>query len=212
MTRVALLGGSFNPPHVAHQLVALYVLETQPVDELWFVPVYEHVFGKQLAPFADRMAMCELLAAPLGARVRVTRVEEELAQQPGFAGSRTLDLVLHLRRTRPELELRLVIGTDILGESHKWYRWADVVAAAPLIVIGRGGYPLSDGSVATGVAMPQISSTEIRGALAALGPDERAALVAGLEPRAGGVGSLLPRPVLRYIAEHALYPARPPIT
>ena len=50
MTRVALFGGSFNPPHVAHQLVALYVLETQPVDELWFVPVYEHVFGKPLAP------------------------------------------------------------------------------------------------------------------------------------------------------------------
>ena len=49
MTRVALFGGSFNPPHVAHQLVALYILETQDVDELWFVPTYAHPFGKQLA-------------------------------------------------------------------------------------------------------------------------------------------------------------------
>ena len=42
MTAIALFGGSFNPPHVAHQLVALYVLETQPIDELWFVPTYTH--------------------------------------------------------------------------------------------------------------------------------------------------------------------------
>ena len=67
--RVALFGGSFNPPHVAHQLAALYVLETAPVDELWFVPAFEHAFGKPLAPFDDRLAMCELAAAALGPRV-----------------------------------------------------------------------------------------------------------------------------------------------
>ena len=44
--RVALFGGSFNPPHVAHQLVALYVLETQPVDELWLIPCFQHPFEK----------------------------------------------------------------------------------------------------------------------------------------------------------------------
>ena len=48
MTRVALFGGSFNPPHVAHELVALYVLETQPVDELWLLPVYQHVFDEKI--------------------------------------------------------------------------------------------------------------------------------------------------------------------
>ncbi len=51
MARVALFGGSFNPPHVAHQMVALYVLETQPVDELWFVPTYAHPFGKALVDY-----------------------------------------------------------------------------------------------------------------------------------------------------------------
>ncbi len=58
MTRVALFGGSFNPPHVAHELVALYVLETQPIDELWFLPVYHHVFDTKqgLAPFEDSSA------------------------------------------------------------------------------------------------------------------------------------------------------------
>lgn len=193
MTRVALFGGSFNPPHVAHQLVSLYVLETQPVDELWFVPVYTHVFGKQLASYEDRIAMCELAAAPLGARVRVSRAEEELAQRPGFVGSRTLDLIEHLLSTTPGLELRLVVGTDILEETAKWHRWDDVVAKAPLIVIGRTGHPLPAGSAATGVTMPEISSTAIR-----------AALTTG---DTGALSSLLPGSVLGYIAERDLYRA-----
>jgi nicotinate-nucleotide adenylyltransferase len=201
VTRVALFGGSFNPPHVAHQLVALYVLETQPVDELWFTPVYAHVFGKELAPWEDRVRMCELAAAALGPRAKVCRAEEELAKQPGFAGSRTLDLLEHLKATQPDLELRLVVGTDILAETAKWHRWDDVVAAAPLIVVGRTGHPLPPGSRATGVTMPDISSTAIREALkrgAGQGEEGRAEL-----------GSLLPASVLWYIAERDLYGSRP---
>lgn len=207
MTRIALFGGSFNPPHVAHQLVALYVLETQPVDELWFVPVFAHVFGKPQAPYDDRVAMCELAAAALGDRARVSRAEEELARAPGFAGSRTLDLVEHLIAADPTRELRLVVGADILGETHRWHRWDAVVAAAPLIVIGRAGHPLPPGSVATGVTMPEISSTSIRAALAAMRPEQRAAVRQGGAP--GAVGSLVPASVLRYIAERDLYPVAP---
>jgi len=192
MTRIALFGGSFNPPHVAHQMVALYVLETQPVDELWFAPTFAHPFGKPLAPYADRVTMCELAAAPLGPRAKVSRAEEELARKPGFVASRTLDLIDHL--AAPDRELRLVCGTDILAETAKWYRWDDVVARAPLIVIGRGGHPLPAGSVATGVEMPEISATQIRVALASA--DRRA------------VESLLPAQVLRYIDAHHLYSSR----
>ncbi len=209
MTRVALFGGSFNPPHVAHQLVALYVLETQPVDELWFVPVYEHVFGKQLAPYDKRITMCELAAAAIP-RAKVSRAEEQLAKRPGFVGSRTLDLVHHLKATQPGIELRLVVGTDILGDTAKWHRWDDVVAAAPLIVVGRAGH-LPPGSAATGVAMPEISSTDIRAALAVMPRAERAALAHAPPhgPAASGIASLLPGSVLRYIASRDLYIANP---
>jgi nicotinate-nucleotide adenylyltransferase len=188
MTRVALFGGSFNPPHVAHQLVALYVLETQPVDELWFVPVYAHPFNKSLAAFEHRVAMCELVAAALGSRAKVSRAEETLARRPDFVSSRTLDLVEHL--AAPDRELRLVIGADILGETAKWYRWDDVVAKAPLIAIGRTGFSAPPGSTITGVTMPEISATKVRELLAA---------------NAGGVEQLLTRDVLRYIAQHQLY-------
>ena len=189
--RVGLFGGSFNPPHIAHELVALYVLETQPVDELWFVPVFAHAFGKDLAPYEHRIAMCELIASSLGPRARVSRAEQQLAARPGFAVSRTLDLVEHL--ARPDRELRLVVGADILGETAKWYRWADVVAKAPLIAIGRGGFPVPEGSIVTGVTMPEISATRIRDVLAAGGV---------VAPE---LVALLPHQVLRYIASHDLY-------
>ncbi len=203
---VGLFGGSFNPPHAAHQLVALYCLETQPIDEIWFLPVYDHVFGKNLAPFADRMRMCERATEALGTRARVCADEENLAKAPGFVGSRTLDLLEHLGRVHPTTRFRLIVGTDILAETHKWHRWDDVVAAAPLIVVGRTGHAVPAGSTVTGLAMPEVSSTAIRAALAGLTPDAREALSRGEQPaEVGALPSLLPASVLRYIAERDLY-------
>jgi nicotinate-nucleotide adenylyltransferase len=187
-SRVALFGGSFNPPHVAHQLVGLYVLETQPVDELWFVPTFAHPFGKPLVDYEHRVAMCELAAAALGPRARVSRAEAELAARPDFVASHTLDLVDHIGAQGHSL--RLVVGADILGDTAKWHRWDDVVARAPLIVVGRGGHALPPGSVATEVTMPEVSATRIRDLLAHGG---------------SGVAGLVPRDVLRYIAQHHLY-------
>ena len=187
--RVGLFGGSFNPPHVAHQLVAFYVLETI-VDEVWFVPTYSHPFGKNLVAYDHRVAMCELAAAALGARARVSRAEEELAKKPDFVASRTLDLIEHLAASYPDVELRLVVGTDILNEKDKWYRWDDVIAKAPLVIIGRGGVAVPEGSVATGVTMPEISATHIRELLGQKDPS---------------VSSLVPATVLRYIERHGLY-------
>jgi nicotinate-nucleotide adenylyltransferase len=189
MRTVGLFGGSFNPPHVAHQLVALYMLETH-VDEMWFVPTYAHPFGKNLAAFDHRIAMCELAAAPLGARVRVSRAEQALANRPDFVASRTLHLIEHLSASYPDVALRLVVGADILGETDKWHRWDEVTRRAPLVVVGRTGYTLPEGSTATGVTMPEVSATRVRELLAAKDP---------------AAAQLLPQSVLRYIARHGLY-------
>ena len=191
MARVALFGGSFNPPHVAHQMVALYVLETQPVDELWFVPTYAHPFGKALVDYEHRIAMCELAAAALGPRAQVSRAEAELAARPGFVTSHTLDLVDHAIAAGHAP--RLVIGADIVRDAAKWHRWDDVVARAPPIVVGRGGHappPAGAAGAPAQVTMPEISATHVRDLLAR---------------GDSGVAGLVPRDVLRYIAEHSLY-------
>jgi nicotinate-nucleotide adenylyltransferase len=189
MTTIAVFGGSFNPPHVAHQMVALYVLETIAVDELWIVPTWRHVFGMELACYDDRVAMCELAAAPLGPRCVVSRIEEELARREGFIASRTLDTLDAITAARPGVELRLVIGADILAETAKWYRWDEVVRRAPPIVVSRGGYPRPPELASTELEITTLSSTAVRARLAA-GHD---------------ASGLLPRSVIGYIAGKGLY-------
>jgi nicotinate-nucleotide adenylyltransferase len=190
---VGLLGGSFNPPHVGHALLALYVLETTELDELWLAPTWRHAFGKDLAPFDDRVAMCQLLAAALGPRVVISRVEEEVARARG-GESRTLYTLEHLAAARPELRWRLIIGSDILGEAAAWLAWDEVCRRAPPIVVGRGDHPAPPGATVTPLTIPAVSSTDVRQRIA-LGHD-----AAGLVPRA----------VLGYIAARGLYRSHGP--
>ncbi len=131
--RIALYGGSFNPPHVAHQMVGLYVLETAPVDELWIVPAFIHAFGKPLAPFEDRLQMCALAVAALGSRARVSDVERELG-----GPSRTLHTLHRLRERHPGHEFSLVIGADLVDEVPSWLGGDELRRTVPFIVVGRG--------------------------------------------------------------------------
>jgi nicotinate-nucleotide adenylyltransferase len=187
---IALYGGSFDPPHLAHQMACLYALSVEGVDQVWLVPTFRHAFGKDLSPFADRVRMCELAATPFGERVKVTTVEEELAAEG--RENRTFHTVVHLEQRHPGHRFRLLVGEDILAERDAWHRWDDLVARAPLLVVGRAGLePLA--GVAAGeepaVRLPAISSTALRARL-----------------RAGqAVVALLPRAVMDYIAQRGLY-------
>src|SRR5262245_17804000 len=160
--RVALFGGSFNPPHVAHQLAALYVLETAPVDELWLVPAYEHAFGKPLAAFDDRLAMCERAAAALGPRVRVSDVERAIGGR-----SLTLRTVRRLAELPPEHTFALVIGSGRAGEVAGWSGGDELARTSSFIVVGRPGAPaVAAAASSSPVVMPDVSSSAVRAALA----------------------------------------------
>ncbi|HEY2744633.1 MAG TPA: nicotinate (nicotinamide) nucleotide adenylyltransferase [Polyangia bacterium] len=149
--RVAIYGGSFNPPHVAHQLAMTYVLATARVDEVWMVPTFKHPFDKQLAPFSDRVTMCELAASPFKA-ARVVRIEEELGGE-----SFTLRTMRALMERHRDHRFSLVIGADLLGERERWHGWAELKELVPFIVVGREGSPETGG-----IALPAVSSTIVR--------------------------------------------------
>jgi nicotinate-nucleotide adenylyltransferase len=179
---VAIFGGSFNPPHVAHVLASALVLSTQPIDRLLVVPTYQHPFAKTLAPYDDRVAMCELAMGWLP-RVEVSRVEEELGGE-----SKTLRTLEHLAKLHADWSMRLVIGADILIESSKWFGFDRIRALAPLIVLGRIGVA---GTAAPEPVLPAVSSTECRAAIA--------------EGRARDLEMLVPREVLAHIEAKKLY-------
>jgi nicotinate-nucleotide adenylyltransferase len=166
-------------------LVALYVLETAAVDELWFVPCWKHTFDKPLEPFVERLRMCELAAAALGARVHVSDVEARLG-----GASRTLLTIKGLQASHPEHEFLIVIGADLEAELPLWYGADELRRSVQFVVVGRGGF---SGGAGAGVVMPAVNSTEIRARL-----------------RAGeAVDGLVPRSVLDYIRQRGLYALLP---
>lgn len=72
---IGVMGGSFNPIHLGHVLLAVTVRETKPVDEVVVVPVFKHPVKTDLLPFDDRLAMCEM--ALRGKGITVSTVERE---------------------------------------------------------------------------------------------------------------------------------------
>ena len=178
MGELALFGGSFDPPHVGHLLAAAYVLATEPVDELWFVPVFAHPFQKPLqASFEHRVALCAALASSLRGAL-VSRIEQTLGGE-----GRTVDLLEHLRATHPGTGLALILGTDLDQERTTWKRWDRIQELARVIRVSRAG---TDGDEPR---MPQVSSTGVRALL-----------------RSGGDASrLVPRAVLDAIRAAGTY-------
>jgi nicotinate-nucleotide adenylyltransferase len=183
--RVGLFGGSFDPPHVAHVLATTYLLSTGEVDEVLVVPVFSHAFDKELAPFDDRVEMCRL-ALGWVPRVVVSDVERHLGTP-----SRTLHTVQHLLAEHSDWQLRLVVGSDVLGQVAEWHAFDAIAALAPPLVLGRAGV---DEPSAPAAILPNGPSTDIRQALARRSPAD-SALIAAVVPAA----------VRRYITERQLY-------
>lgn len=186
MTNVAILGGSFNPPHTCHILCATWVLSTRPVDEVWLMPVGQHAFGKNLEPFEHRVAMCERALEPIRGRCRVTDIEQRLGGQ-----NRTIDTLSVLDREHPDVNFSLIIGADILLESHLWKGWERLENDYGFHILGREGYPPPPATQGFAVTLPEISSTDIRARLA-------------LGDLNGCLGQL-DLDVLRYIIRHRLF-------
>jgi nicotinate-nucleotide adenylyltransferase len=165
--RVALYGGSFNPPHLGHQLAcAVALAAARPaIDEVWLVPTFVHAFGKPLAPFDDRVAMCERAARIFGGRAKVSRIEEELG-----GASYTLNTWDALHARFPADEFALLIGADIAPERPRWHAWPELSARARFLVVGRAGYEAGASTPhdqRLPIDLPALSSTEARRRLAA---------------------------------------------
>jgi nicotinate-nucleotide adenylyltransferase len=177
---VGFFGGSFNPPHVAHVLACTLLRSVEGVDRVLVVPTYQHPFAKALAPFDDRVRMCELAMGWIPG-VEVSRIEEVLGGE-----SRTLRTIEHLVSAHPDWNLRLVMGADILGEASRWHGFDAIARMAPPIVLGRAGAAAGPRAL-----LPEISSTSVREAIArgAWGEVERS----------------VPRDVLAHIRARGLY-------
>ena len=182
--RLAIFGGSFDPPTLGHTMACLWALESGEVDRVLLIPVAHHAFGKEPgADFPHRLAMCRLATGRLGGGVQVLDIE---ARRPGI--SYTIDTLDALAAEFPGARFRLLTGSDVAAQIGKWRRGDEVLRRAPLLEIPR---PLAGESTGDRPgALAAISSTAARNALAAADPT--ASLFLGAAVR-------------QYIRQHGLY-------
>ena len=158
--RIAVYGGSFNPPHVAHAMVSSWLLWTEQVDQVWMVPVFRHAFEeiqeKKLAPYALRLAWCQQLQKDIDPRIKVSNIESILP-----VPSYSINTLEALQDKHPEYHFSLVIGADVIPDLPLWREWEKIQQQFSPIVVGRGGYPCPQGAV----EFPSVSSSDIRRSL-----------------------------------------------
>ena len=134
MTRIGLLGGSFNPAHGGHRAISLFATRALALDELWWLvsPGNPLKDGDTMAPLAARLDSAQRMAR--GSRIRATAIEAKL-------GTRfTVDTIGALKRRYPRHRFIWLMGADNLLQFDRWKQWREIARTVPIAVIARPGY------------------------------------------------------------------------
>ncbi len=135
---LAVLGGTFDPPHTSHVRLAAAALTQLPIDQLLVIPAGDHPHKQDrgVTPAADRQAMCELAFAALP---QVT-VDAREIRRGGL--SFTVDTLEELRREHPGRAIYFLIGSDNLPLLPTWYRHHRLLELATIVTYPRAGHPV----------------------------------------------------------------------
>lgn len=135
LTRIGILGGSFNPAHGGHRAISLAALDALGLDEVWWLVSPGNPLKEQsgdMAPFAARFASAVRVARH--APIRVSAIEQRL-------GTRyTVDTLAKLRRLYPKKQFIWLMGSDNLAQFDQWKGWRRIAREVPIAVIARPGY------------------------------------------------------------------------
>ena len=192
--RIGILGGSFDPPHLAHLALGRCAMQALALDELRWLPAGApwQKSGRTMALAADRLAMLTLLLADQEDAVIDTREIDRSG--PTY----TIDSLRELQAELPDAALFLVIGQDQYAHLHSWRDWPELLDRVTLAVAARdGALPTPPPALA---AHPHRITTLAMPRLDIAASDIRARCAAGL-----GVAPLVGQAVAGYIDQHRLY-------
>ena len=164
--KIALFGGSFDPPHSAHTSMVQILLDRGQFDQIWYVPVGEHqpAFFKNMSRAADRLKMLEMIQTE---QTRIERCEVESGQV-----SHTHQTIRHLSQKYPAHRFSFLMGSDQLKSLSLWNCQVDrqcfpqMASEFEFYVYPRQGYelklPYSNLKLIKEVQPMATSSTQIR--------------------------------------------------
>ncbi|MDD7909824.1 MULTISPECIES: nicotinate-nucleotide adenylyltransferase [Pseudovibrio] len=147
--KIGLFGGSFNPPHSGHLLVAETALKRLGLDQIWWLvtpgnPLKQH---NELAPLEARVeAVKDLAQHP---KMRVTAHEVMLGTPY------TAKTLAALQAKQPLVKFVWVMGADNLAGFHRWQDWRGIVNRVPIAIVNRPGATLSPLSAPMSVTYAQ---------------------------------------------------------
>jgi len=182
--RIAIYGGTFDPVHHGHLILARQAMEEFKLDRIIFVPAAESPFKihNHTAPASDRLAMLRLAVSGED-RFEVDPMEIERG-----GVSYSIDTVRSFRGREPGAELFFLVGEDNAYRLAEWHRFAELKKLVHFVVLSRSEdfqspeYPVVQRRV-------EISSTEIRNRVA----------------NQESITYLVPESVISYIEQHQLY-------
>jgi nicotinate-nucleotide adenylyltransferase len=166
--RVCVFGGTFDPIHIAHILIAEEARQKFMLDRVLLVPAGNPPHKDAFTSFDDRMHMVELACQGYSGL-------EASALEAGAGQSYTIDTIQRVRKTlAPQDRLFFLIGADAFDDLEAWKGWQDLVQLTEFIVVAR---PESEYRVPAGARVHrldglalQVSSSGIRASLAAAAP------------------------------------------
>jgi nicotinate-nucleotide adenylyltransferase len=197
--RIGLFGGTFDPVHQGHLILAERCRDDAQLDEVWLMPNYVPPHkGQEITRFEHRVDMLNL-AITGQPKFKVDPIEKELPP-PSY----TAETLAELKRRHPEHVFALIMGADCLPDLHKWYEPLRVVAEAELLVVPRPGYELwSAQAVADSL---KTSSADIRLSVIECPLIDIASREVRQRVQAGkSVRYIVPRAVEEFIRERGLY-------
>lgn len=138
--RIGIYGGTFDPVHLGHLVLAEQCLEQCRLDEVWFVPagVPPHKTGAEISPAKQRLEMLEFAIAGHD-KFRIQRLELERSG-PSF----TVETLQQFQDESPDRQLFLLLGADSVYDLPTWREPRRILQLATIVAVNRGDHPASD--------------------------------------------------------------------
>ena len=168
MKKVGLFFGSFNPIHIGHMVIAEYMVEFTPMDQVWFVVSPQNPLKKKETLLNEKVRIQMVrLAIEYDTRFKASSIEFDLPR-PSY----TIDTLVHLTEKHPKVEFSLILGLDNLATLHKWKNYEQLLKNYKLYTYPRvyaeatpAALETHPSVVMTEAPIIELSSTFIRNAI-----------------------------------------------
>jgi nicotinate-nucleotide adenylyltransferase len=189
MNRIGILGGTFDPPHMGHLIIAEEVLRALNLDQIWFIPTFEPPHKHDAYVQVDHRIDMLKLAIEGNNEFLLNTIEIDRAGK-----SYTIDTIIGLKEAHPEAEFYFIIGADMVEYLPNWYKIDELIKLVKFVGVKRNGYSVDSSYPIKKVEIPMIdiSSTLIRERLQAK----------------KSIKYLVPESVYHYIKENGLYESK----